>query len=129
MLHYAATNRSVRRQIFATLLGRLNCFQLDPRKNDRLLQSGVPSTPRNHEKRKKYLELTVELVKRESCEGPAEGRLWALSYSQGVDHSILKVLQSQVRGLTREMEAGQKEKVQERLLVNSLLELQREFDE
>ena len=101
MLHHAATSRTIRRQIFSTLLGRLNCLQLDgKKKSERYGQVSVPSAPRNFQKRKKYLDLTVDMLQREAVEGGCEGRLWALTYAQGTDHPIFKILFSQVRYLT-----------------------------
>lgn len=34
MLQQVATNRTTRRQIFATLLSRLNCFEIDPQRTN-----------------------------------------------------------------------------------------------
>jgi hypothetical protein len=48
MLHHAATSRTIRRHIFSTMIGRLNCFQLDGKKrSERYGQVGLPSAPRN----------------------------------------------------------------------------------
>ena len=48
MRHHAATSRTIRRHIFSTMMGRLNCFQLDRKKrSERYGQLGVPSAPRN----------------------------------------------------------------------------------
>ena len=65
MLQQVATNRTTRRQIFAALLSRLNCFEIDSqRTNERHQQVTVPSVPRSFAKRGKYLELTMDLLKR-----------------------------------------------------------------
>lgn len=56
MLQYAATNHTIRRQAFTTLLRRLNCYQGEERgRSERYPQAGIFTAVRNLQKRKKYL--------------------------------------------------------------------------
>lgn len=67
LLHFAATTKSTRRNVYSTLMKKLNCFggENGASREFRINYSKVTV---NEQKRKKYLELTVDLIKRRNDE-------------------------------------------------------------
>ena len=88
LLHYAATAKSTRRNVYSTLMKRLNCFGGE-NSASREFRINFSKVAVNEQKRKKYLELTVDLIKRRNDDsGAFELKEWALVLMQNIDHNI-----------------------------------------
>ena len=70
LLHFAATAKSTRRNVYATLMKKLNCFSGE-NSASREFRINFSKVTVNEQKRKKYLELTVDLIKRRNDDSGA----------------------------------------------------------
>lgn len=85
---------------------------------------------RNHDKRKKYMELVVDLVKRERLAGEDfQVKEWSLLLCQNIDHAIWKIFYRQVENIHPNDLQAPSAVLTQKLLTNSLLALQEEYDE
>lgn len=70
LLHFAATAKSARRNVYSTLMKKLNCFGVES-STSREFRINYSKATVNEQKRKKYLELTVDLIKRRNDDSGA----------------------------------------------------------
>lgn len=124
LLHYAATAKSTRRNVYSTLMKRLNCFGGE-NSASREFRINFSKVAVNEQKRKKYLELTVDLIKRRNDEsGAFELKEWALVLMQNIDHNIWRIVYSQIKRVNEGLINGPREMLVKNMLISSLLALQ-----
>ncbi len=128
-LHFTASTHSQRDRFLSCLMKRLNVGELG-RRGEQFKESNLVRVSRSSLKRNKYMELTVNLIKRQQlAEGQFQIKEWSLMLCQNIQHNLWKLVHKQLANITADDVAAPFPVLHQKLRTNSLLALQQEYDQ